>query len=667
MLQEGKWIWYPDDEIFFQYKQVMTRRTYRHLRIAPYWKTDFWYDSVTFCKIADFSQCTKVKVLADGEIVCYLDGKYTLSDCFVIPTGRHDLTITCYNAAKIPTIRVDSDDREICSDGSWQVNACRGEFVPVACRTFWGKRMNPNEVRLPVREKNWIAKETASDGVLFDMGEETFGFPKFEGISGTGKISLFYGESKEEALDEENCELTDCFTIDGEETLRSREARAFRYLLVRSEEVDYQKFEMDEEYFPVENKAKFSCSDAKLNRIFETSLRTMELTTREFFLDGIKRDRWVWSGDTYQSLQLNYYSYFDHEVVRQTLTALGGKYNVDMYINTIMEYTFYWILSIYDYYLYSGDLEFVRHIYGKIAEHLEFCLHRTDENGFMVLREGVWVFVDWAEMPKDGALCVEQILFCQALKRAGELGNIIGDKRAEAFSEQSLRLYEKIFQVFWKHPICGFIHGVGGDNTETTVTKYAAIFSVLFDLLTEGQKKTVSENVLMNDKIPAITTPYMKFYELAALMETGHGDLVIEYMRRYWGGMIAEGATTFWEAYDERQVGTEHYEMYGRKYGKSLCHAWGATPLVLIGKYLAGIRPIEPGYLRFEAKPFLGVLDWFEAKVPTNGGEIYLRVDRNRCTISSNKARGDLVLGEKKFEIVPGKTYVIPIDTTKKE
>jgi len=25
--------------------------------------------------------------------------------------------------------------------------------------------------------------------------------------------------------------------------------------------------------------------------------------------------------------------------------------------------------------------------------------------------------------------------------------------------------------------------------------------------------------------------------------------------------------------------------MYGRKYGKSLCHAWGAAPLYLLGRY----------------------------------------------------------------------------------
>ena len=58
-------------------------------------------------------------------------------------------------------------------------------------------------------------------------------------------------------------------------------------------------------------RAAFSCEDERLNAIYDVSARTMELCTREFFLDGIKRDRWVWSGDAYQSYMVNIYLFFD--------------------------------------------------------------------------------------------------------------------------------------------------------------------------------------------------------------------------------------------------------------------------------------------------------------------------------------------------------------------
>ena len=40
----------------------------------------------------------------------------------------------------------------------------------------------------------------------------------------------------------------------------------------------------------------------------------------------------------------------------------------------------------------------------------------------------------------------------------------------------------------------------------------------------------------------------------------------------YWGGMLKEGATSFWEKYNPEETGIRHLAMYGRPYGKSLCH-----------------------------------------------------------------------------------------------
>src|SRR5690606_31302176 len=106
------------------------------------------------------------------------------------------------------------------------------------------------------------------------------------------------------------------------------------------------------EYLPVEDRGTFTSSDPELNKIWDISKYTMELTTREFFIDGIKRDRWIWSGDAYQSYLMNYYLAYDSESVKRTTLALRGKDPVTSHVNTIMDYTFYWFLGIYDYYLY---------------------------------------------------------------------------------------------------------------------------------------------------------------------------------------------------------------------------------------------------------------------------------------------------------------------------
>lgn len=87
-------------------------------------------------------------------------------------------------------------------------------------------------------------------------------------------------------------------------------------------------------------------------------MRTMHLTTREFFLDGIKRDRWVWSGDASQSYLMNYYSFFDNDVCKRTMRFIRGKDPLATHFNTIQDYTLYWFDSLWQYYVYTGDKVF---------------------------------------------------------------------------------------------------------------------------------------------------------------------------------------------------------------------------------------------------------------------------------------------------------------------
>lgn len=127
------------------------------------------------------------------------------------------------------------------------------------------------------------------------------------------------------------------------------------------------------------------------------------------------------------------------------------------------------------------------------------------------------------------------------------------------------------------------------------VRRHANIFAILFGFDVETQRQQILTNVLLNDSVPQITMPYFKFYELDALCRLGQLDKVTAGLRAYWGGMLAEGATTSWEEYDPRMSGTKHLEMYHEPYDKSLCHAWGASPLYLLGRYYTGVTPTQPG------------------------------------------------------------------------
>ncbi len=174
-------------------------------------------------------------------------------------------------------------------------------------------------------------------------------------------------------------------------------SKAFRFVNIQTEGgATVDSVSMLYEYLPVANRGSFRCSDESINKIWDVAAYTMQLNTREFFIDGIKRDRWIWSGDAYQSYLMNYYLYFDVPTVSRTLMALRGKDPVTSHVNTIMDYTFYWFLGIYDLYQYTGDKTFIQQFYPRMQSLMDYCLQRRNKDGLMQGLPGDWIFIDWA-------------------------------------------------------------------------------------------------------------------------------------------------------------------------------------------------------------------------------------------------------------------------------
>jgi alpha-L-rhamnosidase len=510
----------------------------------------------------------------------------------------------------------------------------------------------PSAFNLPVIKRSAVSATKGNKALLVDFGRETFGFVKLHGLKGKGKLSIYYGESKEEALSPEHCETFDRLTIDqaAKKDQTMALSKAFRFANVQYDgTISLDSVSMLYEYADVKQRGSFTCNDAEINRIYDVAKYTFELNTREFFIDGIKRDRWVWSGDAYQSYLMNYYLYFDKETVSRTTLALRGKDPVTAHLNTIMDYTFYWFLGIYDYYLYTGDQSFIRQFYPRMQTLMEYCLGRRNNDGLMQWMPGDWIFIDWADkLSKEGEVSFEQLLLCRSLETMALCAGIAGDQQGSGYYKQlSDDLRTKFFSIYWNDQKQALVHSRINGKQSDNVTRYANMFSIFFDYFTPAQKQAVKQSVLLNDKIQKITTPYMRFYELEALCAMGEQSYVLKEMKDYWGGMLKLGATSFWEAYDPTKKGDEHLAMYGRKFGKSLCHAWGASPLYLLGKYYLGVKPTSPGYATYNVEPVLGGLQWMEGKVPTPNGVVDLRVDTKRITIKSTEGTGSLIIRSK--------------------
>ena len=684
---KATWIWYPSDFEVWLGNKFNNRRTERGVFFPPFWKQDSHWPTVVFTKTVELEKEESVSIFAEGQFNISIDGHLRMAlRSFYVPAGRHTLAVKVWNQATPPALYIKGV--HVVTDATWHVTYedkiwidedgvahGSGIYVPVGFWNFDSADTPPSLFRMPTTEvrpvgyQDFDEKGRMLGGRLYDFGREVFGYLRIIGLEG-GIADIYYGESREEALDTEHCE-----TLDSVNSYYSRyriepgiyrlDSKAFRYVFIRTFfETWYDDVAVDAEMAPfdADHSGSFRCSDEELNAIWKVSARTLELTTQEFFMDGIKRDRWVWSGDAIQSYLMNYYLHFDADCVKRTIRQLRGKDPVTTHVNTIMDYTFYWFKSILDYYQYTGDETFVREMWPKMVTLMDFVLSRTNADGMAEGQSDDWIFVDWTDFPmhKRGTLCFEQILFLKALETMLFFAQRFS-LPCSLYSDNVAALREKIKKAFWSSDHHAFLHALEDEKLNTQITKFPNIFAILYDFANEDEKSLITKNVLLNPDVPSITTPYMRFYELEALCQMGMQDSVLKELKAYWGGMLHEGATTFWEKYNPEEHGTEHLAMYGRPYGKSLCHAWGASPLYLLGRYFLGVSPTKPGYEEYEVRPVLGGLEWIEGDVPTPRGLIHVKMNKEEVTISSDFPGGKLIVVGKEYPIIANRKNTIKL------
>ena len=685
---KATWIWYPGDFEVWLGNIFNNRRTERGAMLPPFWKQDSHYPTVEFSKSFTLDSEETITIAAEGRYNLALDGKlYAVDDTFTIPAGEHRITLKVWNQATPPAIFIQGDT--LCSDSTWLatyedklwidengVAHGSGIYVPAASWNFNAIDTPPSSYHLEREELQPVRSEAiTTNGSLYDFGQETFGYLKVKNLQGT--VHVYYGESREEALDKDHCETLDILTsslIPQTSSLSPQPSalshhpsdiasKAFRFVYIEKEDgATYDDVSMDYEFAPhdMTHSGSFHCSDQLLNDIWQVSAYTMDLTTREFFMDGIKRDRWTWSGDAIQSYLMNYYLRFDTECVKRTIRQLRGKDPVTAHVNTIMDYTFYWFKSVLDYYEYTGDVDFVREMWPRMETLMDYVLGRTNGDGMAEGQPDDWIFVDWVDFPmhKRGILCFEQILFCKALETMAICAKLLGINKSD-YRIKAEELRNKVRQTFWSYEQKAYYHALEDGVLNKQITKFPNMFAIIYGYAYEEQRKEIMKSVMLNPDIDPITTPYMRFYELEALCMAGLQEQVLPEIRDYWGGMLKEGATSFWEKYVPSETGTQHLAMYGRPYGKSLCHAWGASPIYLIGKYYLGVRPTKPGYAEYEIRPSLGDLEWMQGTVPTPHGLIHVYMDRHRVKVSASEGDGWLFVGDRKVHIHPDEEIII--------
>lgn len=655
------WLWYPGDfELYHAMKQNFSR-VERGYGWPAFWKSEGFRNRIVLRRTYELAEKTSFCVYSEaiGYVLVRGEGeerKYPFGTLVTCEKGGYEIAVHAARIESFPCVYIEGE--QIRSDDGWMAQDYVSEPVKAGYSPYYTERkQDPSVWEYAGKEYLPIAKQPVNGGVLFAFETELTAVLEVKGKRNVGQLQIFCGESREEALDTVHCYYS--WSPDAQTGRCPR--CAVRYAFIPECEPDEVEMKAIHQFVDIPVRAAFHSSDTQLQKIFDVASHTFRLCSDVFFLDGIKRDKWIWCGDAYQSQYINRYLLADADINRRTLLALRGNERMDTHINTILDYTLFWVLGVKEHYDAYADLEFVRQVYRKMTVLMEFAAGQRDEHGFLVGRKGDWIYIDWAQMDKSGPFSAIQILYAKTLKTMAEFAKLLG-KDAEIYETTYKELVPKIQKYFWDEEKHAFIDTFA--SGKRNVTRHANLWAIHFGFVEKAQAEEIMEHVVFNDVVPPITTPYFKFYELDVMCRMGYLREVKEQMESYWGGMLKLGAVTFWEEYDPRVPDEEQYDMYGDRFGKSLCHAWAASPIYLLGRYFAGLELTSPGGSTFVLRPHPEYLGEVTYRLPVGIGFVELDVREGILKVTTDCEGGRLLYGGREWTLCPGEMMEIPLQFT---
>ncbi|NOY59219.1 MAG: alpha-L-rhamnosidase [Calditrichaeota bacterium] len=375
-------------------------------------------------------------------------------------------------------------------------------------------------------------------------------------------------------------------------------------------------------YRDLEYKGTFRCSDERLNKIWETGAYTVHLCMQDYLWDGIKRDRLVWIGDMHPETMTVMTVFGKHGIVPASLDLIKANTPLPGWMNGISSYSMWWLMIQYDWYLYQGDISYLRKQKKYILDLLNQLMQYIGRNNSEKLPETR--FLDWPSNAHPKAINAGlHALLVLTLDRGAKICMALDDESWAKKCELAVRRLKQ------------YVPDAGQ-------SKQAAALMALAGL---ASPQKLNKNIMAVDGAHGLSTFY-GYYVLKARALAGDYQGCLDIIRSYWGGMLDMGATTFWEDFDlawmnnscgiDRLPRPGENDIHGdfgnysyKGFRHSLCHGWASGPTAWLSEYVLGIKPLEPGFRVVAIEPHLADLQWVEGTFPTPMGVIKVRHERN--------------------------------------
>ncbi|NQX12579.1 family 78 glycoside hydrolase catalytic domain [Microbacteriaceae bacterium VKM Ac-2855] len=446
--------------------------------------------------------------------------------------------------------------------------------------------------------------------------------------------------------------------------------RGFRYLsvegsthLLTDQDVEAVVVSTD-----LERTGHFDCSDPRLVQLWRNSWWSMSSNFADTPTDCPTRERSGWTGDIQifgpaASILARTDAYLRrylrnlaadqfHDgtippvIPSEAPGSLGEKDRLQEMARTSVGWGDVSVMLPWTLHRYFGDLQVLENQYDSAKEWVRFLERRGCKRGVsrrLGRRLGpledfiIDTGFNWGEWLRPGETAASQMAgnlltgrpevatayFANSARLLSGIADILGhDDDREHFADVADSAKEAYNLAFVRRRGTR----IGADRQDDYVRALA------FDLLPQTARAAATDRLveLIETAGDHLDTGFLSTaLLLPALCDNGREDVAWRVLLNptspSWMAQIAQGATTIWETW-------EGHDKKGNPADSHNHYAFGSVTQWL-HEYVAGVRPLEPGYRRFLVSPTFGELTFAETSLATGYGTIVSRWERSEGRI----------------------------------
>ena len=431
----------------------------------------------------------------------------------------------------------------------------------------------------------------------------------------------------------------DSWILDGfPREISTIDARTGRYVLVAiwaDTPVLIENIKIFEEHYPLVQSGNFESDNSLLNRIWQIGAESAFINMTDAYTDTPWRERGQWWGDAYVIDHVNRVAFGDLDLLRRGLFLMAQEFGVDgrpvglsphgddAYL---MDYGMLWLHSFQEYVMLSNDRDLAQELYPTMLAFLSFLeTYKNSETGLLDLPEGHWSQNSYIDTngyeSRFGQSAAVNAMYVATLMKAAKVARDLGSfSQANIWEDDAAQIRQAMFLELFRVDTHRYVTRID-DAGVYPPTAHAQAWPLAYGAVPPEETDEVMTSLfelLSNDPAHPTINVYGMYWVLEALGQAGYIQEAVDLIENFYGYMLSEGATTWWEGFNASQHQWE-----------SLSHGWGGSPTWFLSTYVLGARQV--GEKSWVVQPAFDGVDSVAGQIPVGKDVLGVDWDQPSC------------------------------------